>query len=121
GGFDRNGDGMLAGRGGDGIFEGVDQLFNPHRVVRRQLIVIQESSHVAVGCAVDVDSERGERLPFGGEERVLDDRGVGLIRSRATRRHGAGPWKDFRTNSSPPTAAAVSTETAGTKRLVFLI
>src|SRR5262249_10297575 len=80
------------------VGEVVDQLFDADRVTRRQLAVAQEAPDVAVGGAVDVDAEGGERVRRDGEKRILGDGRVFLgvesplllvqERGRRRRRHG---------------------------------
>jgi hypothetical protein len=68
-----DGDRRVAGGGGEGVREVVDQLLEAHRVGRRARALRQEAAHVAVRRAVHVHREGRARVARDGEERVVLD------------------------------------------------
>jgi len=70
---------VVAGRGRVVIREIVQQFLDPDRILGGELILIQEPPDVGVTRRVDVDRERRERLLGDADERVIHDRGEGLV------------------------------------------
>ena len=67
---------LRAGRVGIIVGKVVDHLLDAHRVARRPLSIAEETAHIAVGGAVDVNGKRRERIVSDGEKFVLDDPSV---------------------------------------------
>src|SRR5207253_6387030 len=61
------------------VAEVVDHLFNAHGILRRPLILRDESPHVRVRRRIDITRERRQRLLAGRDETVVGDRAVGLV------------------------------------------
>ncbi len=56
----------------------IHQLLNPHRIRRRNRVLVQEPPHIRIGRRIDINRERRKRLPRHILELVFEDAGVGL-------------------------------------------